>query len=61
MGGAAARTKRSTTSTSRIPFDVRGGAGDQVLETHQSEFFGDIDMKELDKEKKKKHSKKKSS
>ena len=41
--------------------DVRGGAGDQVLETHQSEFFGDIDMKELDKEKKKKHSKKKSS
>ena len=27
MGGAAARTKRSTTSTSRIPFDVRGGAG----------------------------------
>ena len=32
--------------------DVRGGAGDQVLETHQSEFFGDIDMRELDKEKK---------
>ena len=55
----ARATWRAPTSTSTK--DVRGGAGDQVLETHQSEFFGDIDMKELDKEKKKKHSKKKSS